>query len=223
MSGDFAARVEEFEQFLLSQLLLPKLSARAIDLGAGHGIQTKALLHLGFQVTAIDFSPQLLKELSENTDGFEVEIAEDDILSIRNYSGREPELIVCCGDTLTHLNTMTEAERFISDCCRTLVPGGKLVLSFRDYSIPLAGNDRFIPVKSDENRILTCFLEYSEFTVRVTDIVYERTPDGWQQKISSYEKLRLTPDSVTRWLEGHAMKIAFAEPVNHQYTIIAER
>lgn len=48
------------------------------------------------------------------------------------------------------------------------------LLSFRDYSVPLQDEKRFIPVRSDEGRILTCFLEYSEDSVLVHDILHER-------------------------------------------------
>jgi hypothetical protein len=60
----------------------------------------------------------------------------------------------------------------------------------------LEGNARFIPVKADDARIHTCFLEYESDKVLVHDILNERTEGGWQTKISSYPKLRLAPDAL---------------------------
>jgi hypothetical protein len=82
-----------------------------------------------------------------------------------------------------------------------LAPGGHFVLSFRDYTEPLKDEARFISVRSDERRILTCFLEYEEDTVLVHDILHERAGDAWETKVSSYRKLRLAPDRVIASLE----------------------
>ena len=63
------------------------------------------------------------------------------------------------------------------------------------------GDARFIPVRSDERRILTCFLEYEEDTVVVHDILHERAGDAWETRVSSYRKLRLSPERVVASLE----------------------
>jgi hypothetical protein len=52
------------------------------------------------------------------------------------------------------------------------------------------GEPAIIPVRSDERRILTCFLEYEEDTVVVHDILHERSGDIWDTRVSSYRKLR---------------------------------
>jgi hypothetical protein len=80
------------------------------------------------------------------------------------------------------------------------------VLSFRDYSVPLLDEKRFIPVRSDERRILTCFLEYDTDTVLVHDILHERAGDAWETRISSYRKLRVAPDHVFGSLESYGFE-----------------
>ena len=62
------------------------------------------------------------------------------------------------GDTLTHLPQLSSVEQLFSLAAESLGPKGKFIATFRDYTSPLAGNGRFIPVKSDSDRILTCFL-----------------------------------------------------------------
>lgn len=106
------------------------------------------------------------------------------------------------GDTLTHLASMNEVEELVKKVQTNLVKGGKLVLSFRDLSIPLGGTNRFIPVKSDDTRIHTCFLEYFETHVQVYDLLYEKQNDKWVQKVSSYPKLILTPSLLYSYLES---------------------
>jgi hypothetical protein len=223
MAGDFEVKQKEFQQFLIDHELLPTCSKVAIDLGAGHGIQSVALALVGFTVKAIDFNKQLLDELKNNSKGLDIDVIEDDIKAIKQYAESEPELIICWGDTLTHLDSKKEVEEFVIDICQTLIVGGKLVVSFRDYSNELMGDDRFIPVKSDDDRILTCFLEYGKEYVKVTDLLYEKTETGWQQKVSSYNKVRILPDEVVQLLKINEMNILFNQPINRMTTIIAAK
>jgi hypothetical protein len=106
------------------------------------------------------------------------------------------DLILCMGDTLTHLQSTEEIEQLFREVVRVLRPGGRFVATFRDYrELPL-GDQRFIPVRSDAQRIHTCFLEQAAQHVVVHDLVHECGSDGWRMTVSSYEKLRLTPDVV---------------------------
>lgn len=221
MAGDFSARVKDFEAFLTEQGIRPASSGVAIDLGAGHGIQSAALAKAGFKVQALDFNTQLLEELKINCRGLDVTAVEEDIRMVSKYTEPEPELIVCCGDTLTHLENESEIERFIEYSCDILKKGGKFILSFRDYSEKRTGDARFIPVKSDESRILTCFLDYLPTHVAVTDLLYERTGNTWKQKISTYLKFRISEDEAVEFLESNAMTILFHEVKNGIITIIA--
>ena len=207
MSGDFNTRVREFKEFLVNHQIRPKLSKIAIDLGAGHGIQSVALSKAGFTVQAIDFNDQLLKQLHKNAEKYDIHVIKDDLRNFKNYCTTTPELIICWGDTLTHLDNETEVEKLIVSCSKNLQKGGLLLLSFRDYTTALEGDQRFIPVKSDGKRILTCFLEFFEKTVRVTDILHEKSGDTWVQKISSYQKVRLEPRKIKGMLEKNGFSI----------------
>ena len=76
-------------------------------------------------------------------------------------------------------------------------PVGLFAVTFRDYvSKTLEGNDRYILVRRDEQRILTCFLEYGPDRVMVHDILTQREGAQWVQRASSYPKLRLAPGRI---------------------------
>ena len=222
MMGDFDARVGEFGEFLRQHGIVPGApGALAIDLGAGHGIQSVALARAGFGVVAVDCNAQLLQKIEENSRGYAVEIIDGDMRQVRAFAEREPELIVCCGDTLAHLESMDDVRKFIADCAQTLAQGGLLLLSFRDYSHALTGDERFIPVKSDDARILTCILDYSDDTVRVTDLLHEKSAGGWTQKVSSYHKVRLRTEHVINCIEAQGMTVRVHQTVNRMVYILA--
>jgi 2-polyprenyl-3-methyl-5-hydroxy-6-metoxy-1,4-benzoquinol methylase len=206
-TGDFETNKNKFKAFCIENSIMPNESGVCIDLGAGNGIQSIGLAELGFKVKAIDFNQQLLDKLRNNIGNLKVEVFNDDIRLINRYSDTNPELIVCCGDTLPHLENLSEIETLISDTFTALVPRGRMVLSFRDYSVELSDTQRFIPVKNDGTRILTCFLEYFTDKVRVTDLLHELEDGKWIQKVGSYFKTRITRDWVIEKLQSVGFEI----------------
>lgn len=220
MAGDFHTKSNEFKAFLTDNSIKPVSNRIAIDLGAGHGIQSIPLAEMGFQVMAVDFNQQLLDELKVNAKDLNITTIYDDIKKVETFANH-PELIICCGDTLAHLDSQAEVNAFISNMVKALDKNGKLILSFRDYSNALTGVDRIIPVKSDESRILTCILDYEKEFVHVTDLLHEKTNDVWQQKVSTYKKVRVIPSEVVEQLEANGMRIVFNQPINRMTTLIA--
>jgi predicted hotdog family 3-hydroxylacyl-ACP dehydratase len=111
------------------------------------------------------------------------------------------------GDTLTHLPSHAAVETLLAEIATALAPGGVFACTFRNYTRELADEARFILVRSDLDRILTCFLEYGPDTVTVHDVLHERAADGWRMRIGSYLKLRLAPESVREILERHGCSV----------------
>jgi SAM-dependent methyltransferase len=173
-----------------------------VDLGAGFGMHAIPLARAGARVIAVDSSAHLLGELTRQAGDLPITVVQDDLLSVRAHLKEKAALVLCMGDTLTHLPEHTNVDFLVQEVAEALEPGGRFVLSFRDYSEPLLDASRFIPVRSDERRILMCFLEYEEDSVVVNDVLHERNGDAWDTRVSSYRKLRLTPGRVTGSLES---------------------
>jgi SAM-dependent methyltransferase len=177
---------------------LPAQRRLALDLGAGSGFQSIALLDLGFdQVIAIDFSPTLLAELDSHKQGRPIETVQADIVDyLAQVTPGTVDLITCMGDTLTHLGSQSDVIQLFANAASALVTGGFLVLTYRDLSSEMSGTDRFIPVAADSDRLLTCFLEYEPGAVVVHDLLHEREGERWNFQASTYRKLRLPADWV---------------------------
>jgi SAM-dependent methyltransferase len=168
----------------------------AVDLGCGSGAQTLALIRLGFSpVIAVDTSRRLLDELLSYVGDTEaVRPMHGDIRTVLPEAAEPGTVaaVVCMGDTLPHLPSKADVPVLLGHICRALVPGGHFVVTYRDLTTELRGTDRFIPVRSSDDRLLTCFLEYrDEDTVIVHDLLHTRTNGAWQQHTGSYPKLRL--------------------------------
>lgn len=159
MWGEFDLKVKENADLFHEFKITPRLSRRALDLGCGSGFQSLALAELGFAVLSIDLSSVLIAELRERRGTRDIQAIEDNILNFPRYlAGGQAEIIVCMGDTLTHLETYDEVRNLLEKAYQNLENSGSLFLTFRDYREELQGADRFIPVRSDEDKILTCFV-----------------------------------------------------------------
>lgn len=196
LSGGMEANLRRFEAFFRDNDIVPRKSGIAIDLGAGPGYQSIPLARSGFRVLAFDLSKTLLGFLQAEAEELPIQVHNADMLSFGTASPSAVELVICMGDTLPHLPKREDVSQLISEIAKRLEPGGRCILSFRDMNQPLTGLDRFIPVRSDNMRIFTCFLEYGPERVTVHDLVYEREQEGWSLHKSAYCKLRLDPDAV---------------------------
>jgi SAM-dependent methyltransferase len=186
----------------IADLNLPTAGA-AVDLGAGLGLHALPLARQGFKVTAIDSCQVLLDELRSRTGTLPIVAIHEDLLKFRSCSKEQPAVVLCMGDTLTHLPTLTAVGELLQSVADSLLPEGVFAATFRDYATKkLEGDARFIPVRADENRILTCFLEYGEEHVTVYDLLNSKQEGRWRQTVSSYPKLRLAPEWVAATLTG---------------------
>ena len=197
--------------------------AVVLDLGAGFGMHAIPLARKGARVTAIDSSAELLRTLSELRGGLPVQVVNDDLLSFQSHIAEVPYAILCMGDTFTHLPDFGAVERLIERASAELPPGGVLVVSFRDYSVPLSWEERFIPVRSDEARILTCFLEYEAEAVLVHDILHEHKAEGWQTRVSHYRKLRLSPERLIDRLQSNGFNVRREPGMRGMVRLVAQR
>lgn len=223
MTGDFQERVNEQVSFFSNHGILPDRHRIAYDLGAGHGIQTVALAKLGYRVTAVDFSNSLLQELLRNASGLSVAIQEADIVQFLSRDVAEAELITCMGDTLTHLHDLDHVETLFNKISKNLAEKGKVVISYRDLAKELTGEQRFINIRSDDSRSMTCFLEYFPTKVIVYDILVEKIGGAWQQKVSSYPKLRLPVSYIRELFEKNRIMIIADKVIRGMNYLVGER
>jgi 2-polyprenyl-3-methyl-5-hydroxy-6-metoxy-1,4-benzoquinol methylase len=197
--------------------------AVVLDLGAGFGMHAIPLARRGARVTAIDSSAELLRTLSELRGDLPVQAVNDDLLNFQSHIAEAPSAILCMGDTITHLPDFGAVEKLVERASVELPPAGMLVVSFRDYSVSLEGEQRFIPVRSEEARILTCFLEYEAEAVLVHDILHERNAEGWQTRVSHYRKVRLSPERLVDCLQSNGFSVRREAGIRGMVRLVAHR
>ena len=191
----------------IADLPPPAAGGVAVDLGAGLGLHALGLAKRGFEVIAIDNCQALLDELHSRSGSLPIVIHNADLLEFRRLLPKQAQVIVCMGDTLTHLPALSAVDSLLAAVAGSLPRAGVFATTFRDYATSkLDGNQRFILVRAAETRILTCFLEYQEHQVIVHDLLHEKEHGRWRQTLSSYPKLRLAPE----WMMVKLSKLGFS-------------
>ncbi|WP_019508009.1 bifunctional 2-polyprenyl-6-hydroxyphenol methylase/3-demethylubiquinol 3-O-methyltransferase UbiG [Pleurocapsa sp. PCC 7319] len=223
MLGGFDQGTRKNLQFFHKHNISPTGSAIAIDLGAGCGFQSIPLAQLGFTVTAIDLDAKLLHELQENSDKLNITTIQDDLINFEQHIDSKAESIICMTDTLLHLESKNKVSFLFKKVFSSLENKGKFIITFRQLDHELSELDRFIPVKSDENIIFTCFLEYEPETVKVHDLVYQKDNGNWKLNKSFYRKLRLSKQWVDNQLENIGFSQVESDVNNGLITIIATK
>ena len=196
----------------------------AVDLGCGSGFQSIALADLGAtQVHAVDTSSALLDELRTHAGLRPITTHNADLMAFDYLIDRPVDTVVCMGDTLTHLASRGTVQALFGKIPGTLKPGGKLVLSWRDLSIPPKDLDRFIPLRGTETQHMTCFLEDQRETVLVHDLIHTKQADGWALQTSCYPKLKLPLDWVWAALSANGLEVTADKTVRGLMYLCAAR
>jgi 2-polyprenyl-3-methyl-5-hydroxy-6-metoxy-1,4-benzoquinol methylase len=208
MAGDLGAAIARGGLELDALSLTADGVATAVDLGAGFGMHAIPLARRGYSVVAIDSYEPLLRELAAQAGSLAVRTVTADLRDFRRHVKEAADVITCMGDTLTHLPTHESVATLFREVASSLKRGGVFAATFRDYdSAPLHGESRFILVRADDERVLTCFLEYADTTVTVHDILHQRENGVWQLRTSSYPKLRLAPQWVIEQLGSLGLRV----------------
>ncbi|MDB4974314.1 MAG: putative SAM-dependent methyltransferase [Myxococcaceae bacterium] len=134
------------------------------------------------------------------------------------------DLIVCTGDTLTHLDSHDDVRDVLSSAARMLADKGRLVLTLRDYvsDVPV-DSERWIVARSDASRILTCHLVYHLDHVTVTDIVHEWEKSALQVRASTYRKRRLALASIKEMLTTAGLAITYEDCEHGWIRVVASK
>ena len=183
---------------LLASVGLPEpRGGTLLDLGCGPGYHARILAESGARVVAVDNSPELLRELEEVCAGLPVSLVEAGIADVARYATQGPySAALCLGDTLTHLDSLDTVARLFGEWRRLLVPGGMVVLEFREQPRDLHGQDAVITTRAERDRIMQCVLHFEPERVWITDVVHEWSGGRWEVRKSTYPKLRLRAEWV---------------------------
>jgi glycine/sarcosine N-methyltransferase len=150
--------------FVESQLTeLP--GKQILDIGCATGELAFQLAEKGAQVTGIDLNEQLLDQARENIPQSNLNFQEGDMLNLeQDFKPDEFDGLLCFGNTLVHLQGLTDMRKLIFSANRLLKSGGHFLLQVLNY-------DHILEEKVTELPVIET--EAIRFTRR-----YEHSPDS---------------------------------------------
>jgi SAM-dependent methyltransferase len=224
MMGGLAGCLSSARALLDSVGLTEEGHGTVLDLGAGAGYHARVLASRGFNVVAVDTSDVLLKELGEVCAGLPITTLQADLLDDSKYAAHGPFLLILCvGDTLTHLPSAKDAERLIRSAAKLLMPGGALLLQFREQTRDLTPQESIFTLRCERDRIMQCVLHFAPDRVWVTDIVHEWNGQSWITTKSTYPKLRLSPDELAEIATSAGLNVRINEVMLRQRVLVLTR
>lgn len=172
-----------YDRFLTRKSLLPKglleliKSSKAreiVEFGAGTGTVAVGLSLEGFDVTGVDFSPEMLKKARQKakSHGADTRFINGNI--VRVDLRRQFDLLICLGNTLPIIDSLRDARALFKNCANHLKPGGTIVIQILNYDRILKTRPRTFGVEILEDIIRIKQYRYGktliDFVVSLLDI-----------------------------------------------------
>jgi 2-polyprenyl-3-methyl-5-hydroxy-6-metoxy-1,4-benzoquinol methylase len=130
----------------------------AVDLGCGSGELAIALAQRGWQVTGIDFAPEMIARCRDaaRAAGIEVDFR---VLSMFDFAPPEASFEIVSGQGLIEYISPTQVDALLQRAHRMLRPGGHLVLGSRNRLYNLVSLSPYTAMERELNTIDTLLQE----------------------------------------------------------------
>lgn len=170
------------------------------ELGCGTGTLASILARRGYQVTAVDLSPDMLSVAAEKCDGLDVTLVCQNMS--RLALPYPVDAVICCLDSLNYLTRPAQVQRTFQRVFRALKPGGLFLF---DVKTPLALERADGQIYLDENEELYCVWrgEYSpkrRICGYGIDLFALQEDGSWLRDSEYHEEYAYTMDELTGWL-----------------------
>lgn len=207
-------RVEAWQEIF--RTYLPKGAKKVLDLGCGPGFFSLILADMGFEVTGIDCSSEMLKRAAENARlaGASIEFGNMDIAALP--AAFPPESF----DAIVSRNvtwTLSDPEKVYRDCRSLLKKGGMLAIFDANWNLPLY--DEKLAAEADR-RYKACLAEYGDafeskvpikdpIDLRKLPLSREKRPE-WDKKVLSRLGFSVeTPPDLTETIWSDKEKLLY--------------
>lgn len=140
-----------------------------LDAGCSTGQLANALTNQGALGIGIDLNADLISKATERYASPSLSFRTLNMLEIgANFASGYFDFVVCFGNTLVHLESITRVRDFFKQCASSLKPGGKLFIQTLNYQYIIANGITELPLIENEH------IRFER---------YYRLPDAVQSKV----------------------------------------
>jgi SAM-dependent methyltransferase len=145
--------------------VLPYNGAKILDVGCATGELAFALTHFGFPTWAFDYDPYMV-QLAQRNKGEDEMFPVFEQLDMTKIGEHFPEsyfdTIICFGNTLVHLLSSDDIQKFLNAAFKVLVTEGKLAIQILNYDYILEDQVKSLPLIDNEEVRFDRFYEFTE-------------------------------------------------------------
>lgn len=125
---------------------------KVLDIGCASGELSVQMAKNGADVTGIDLNADLLKQANEKEAFSNLVFREGNMLNLkRDFQENEFDAVICFGNTLVHLNSLSEVLQMLEGVRHVLKPGGNLFLQILNYDHILESRLDTLPLIETDN------------------------------------------------------------------------
>lgn len=194
--GEFA---RTYDKFVQRKSLLPEGLRELVDstdakeileFGSGTGAVAVGLSLAGYEITGIDFSPDMLRAARSTAKKHDanVEFLDGDIVKIG--LDRRFDLLICLGNTLPLITGRGESRRFFKNCIRHLKPGGTAIFQILNYDRILKERPTTFAIDSQDDLIR---IKQYRYGTRLLDFVITLIDNSRVPPAITISKRKLQP------------------------------
>lgn len=171
-----------------------------VELGCGTGTLAAILASRGYQMTAVDLSPDMLSVAAEKCEGLDVRLVCQDMSHLA--LPQPADAVICCLDSLNYVIRPQSAQRTFRRVFQALKPGGLFLF---DVKTPLALERADGQTYIDENDQVYCVWrgEYNQRR-RICgygiDLFALQADGSWLRDGEYHEEYAYTMEELTDWL-----------------------
>jgi ubiquinone/menaquinone biosynthesis C-methylase UbiE len=168
---------------------------KLLDLAAGTGAEAVALAKKGYELTAVDLSPLMVKKIQEKADlhdvtltAFEADMCHLDHTSLSNQDG-----IYCIGNSFVHLPHGEAMRKCLNSVYHLLKRGGSFIVQIVNYDRIFKHQITKLPVIKNEDKGLL-FERFYTFNKEDISFQMKLTVENADAEAAIYEReTKLTP------------------------------
>lgn len=184
----------------LTKIIKDNPNARILDLACGSGRHAVTLASEGYEVTGLDSSPQMIEAAKYHAKekGVAAQFYVADMRQVIELIEGPFDLIICLGNSLALLPTLSDVQQTLTNVYQLLTVGGSFVSQILNFEEIRQTGFRFFPLKSGRTKngkevVFARFFEPQK-TGEFRHLVFLgiiRTESDWQPKLSSQPVLEL--------------------------------
>lgn len=172
----------------------PSEGLNILDAACGTGKHAVALAKLGHYVSAADLVPEMVGQAWNNVQaaGASIEVRTAGFGQLESAFGRDRfDLILCLGNSLPHILSLSALSTALDDFGAVLHPGGMLLIQNRNFDAIMSKKDRWMEPQSfregDEEWLFQRFYDFEPGgLIRFNIITLKRQSHGeWTSNVNS--------------------------------------